>query len=90
MGAVDECFSEVKLAASFEMLGERAKNSFESALADPALESSMAGLIRRISTREILPRGSGAQHPKHTVHDVARIAKRATTSILNRRFFVGK
>ena len=41
----------------------------------------MAGLVRRIFARPILPAGSGAQNPEHAVEHSAGIAPRPTASI---------
>ena len=70
------------------MLGEGSKDLFESAVADPALESAMAGLVRRVAPRQILPRSACAKDPEHTVEDVSRIAEGPTTTVLEKRLFL--
>jgi hypothetical protein len=51
----------------------------------PSLEAPMAGLVRRESLRQVLPRRTGAQDPQHPVHHLARIALRSTA--LAQRWF---
>ncbi len=90
MGAVDKCFGQVELAASFEILGERMQHAFERAVADPVLKSAMAGLIRRISRRQVLPRCACAQDPEHSHQHVAGIAVRPSSDADLHRLLGGK
>jgi len=90
VGAVDECLGQVELAAFLQVLGERSQHFLERPLAHPALESPMACLIRRIATRQVLPRRASPEDPKHAVHDVARIAEGSATPIVDRGLFVGQ
>src|SRR5271157_4344393 len=41
----------------------------------------MTGLIRRVATRQIVPRSTGAQNPKHTVQHRSRILPRPAAPI---------
>ena len=88
MGPVDESFRQVQLSATTQVLGERSKDLFESAVADPTLKPTVAGLVRRVATRQVLPRRTRAKHPEHAVQDVTRIAVRPTTDTLADRLFL--
>ena len=90
MGAVDERFGEVQLAASLQIFGKRVQNTVDGPVAHPVLKSAVAGLIRRITGREVLPRSTGAKDPQHAVQDVARIAIRPTSNALLHRLLDGK
>ena len=87
MGPVDESFRQVQLSATTQVLGEGSKDLFEGAIADPALESTVAGLVRRVAPRKILPRSARAKDPEHTVEDVSGIAEGPTTPVLEKRLF---
>ena len=87
MGPVDESFRQVQLSATTQVLGERSKDLLESAVADPALEAAMAGLVWRVTPGQVLPRSPGAKDPENAIEDVSRIAKGPTTSILDERVF---
>jgi len=41
----------------------------------------MAGLVRRIALREILPGCTGAKHPQDSIQDLPPIARRPTLAI---------
>jgi hypothetical protein len=88
VGPVDESFRQVQLSATTQVLGEGSKDPFESAVADPALESTVAGLVRRVAPRQILPRSACAKDPEHTIEDVSRIAEGSTTPVLEKRLFL--
>jgi len=79
VGSVDECFRQIDLAAIAEVFRQPSKQPFEYTLAHPLLVPTVTRLIRRKSSRQIRPWGTGAQHPQHRVHDWARILKRATS-----------
>lgn len=65
-----------------EILRQRVENPLQRPVPAPLLEVAMAGLIRRITVRQVCPLGSGAQDPEHTVPDLAQILPRAATTIL--------
>jgi hypothetical protein len=88
VGPVDESFRQVQLSTTTQVLGEGSKDLFESTVADPALESTVAGLVRRVAPRQILPRSARAKDPEHTIEDVSRIAERPTTPVLEKRFLL--
>jgi hypothetical protein len=72
------------------VLGKRSKDLLESAVADPALKPTVARLVRRIATRQVLPRRTRAKHPQHAVEDVSRIAVRPAAYALVDRLFLGE
>jgi hypothetical protein len=57
---VDEGFGEVDSAAAPEIFREPLQQEFKPAGSLPQLEATMAGLIGRIATREIVPRRTSA------------------------------
>ena len=81
VGGVDERFGKTDLAAVAEVFGEPLQQPVESATALPLLKAAVAGLIRGIARRQIVPRRAGAQHPEHAVEDGACIRPRAPASI---------
>jgi hypothetical protein len=87
VGPVDESLCEVQLSATTQVLGEGSEDLFERSVADPALESTVAGLVRRVAPRQILPRSARAKDPEHTIEDVSRIAEWPTTPVLEKRLF---
>lgn len=88
MGPVDESLGEVQLSTTTQVLGERSKDLLESAVADPALKSTVAGLVRRVTPRQVLPRSTRAKDPQHTIEDVSGIAEGPTASVLEKRLFL--
>ena len=78
---VDEGFTEIDLAAVAEILGEPLQESIETAGSMPLLKPSVAGLVRRVATRQIVPRRPGAEDPEHTVEHRARIGPRPAASV---------
>jgi hypothetical protein len=64
-----------------EVGGERLEEPPERTVADPALKSPMARLIRRIPIRQVFPRRARAQNPEDAIQHVAWIAPRATPSV---------
>jgi hypothetical protein len=87
VGPVDESFRQVQLSATTQVLGERSKDLFESAVADPALKPTVAGLVRRVAPWQVRPRRPRAKNPEHAIKDVSRIAVGPTTSVLDERLF---
>jgi hypothetical protein len=64
-----------------QVAGEGLQHPAQRPVVDPALEAPMAGLIRRIPGRHILPGRARAEHPEDAVEYVAGIAPRAATAI---------
>jgi len=90
VGPVDESFCQVQLSATTQVLGERSKDLFESAVADPTLKPTVAGLVRRVAPWQVRPRRTRAKDPEHAIEDVSRIAVRPTTPVLVERLFLRK
>ena len=90
MGSVDESFCQVQLSATTQVLGERSKDLFESAVADPTLKPTVTGLVRRVAPWQVCPRRPSAKDPKDAIEDVSRIAVGPTASILDERLFFGE
>jgi hypothetical protein len=87
---VDECLRQVEFPPISQILGERSENFHEHPIADPFLESAVAGLIRRIFAGQRTPRRARPQHPEDAVEYVACINPRsslavATTDARNQR-----
>jgi hypothetical protein len=79
--SVDEGFLQIERATGQQVCGPGVQNPLQTAFSDPLLEAPMAGLVRRIFAGQILPAGSGAQNPEHTVEHGAGLAPRPTPSI---------
>jgi hypothetical protein len=77
MRAIDVGFAQIKLAAIAQVFGERTQDRFHHARLRPLLKSAVAGLIGRISGRQVGPRRPRAQDPQHAVEHGARINPRA-------------
>jgi hypothetical protein len=90
VGPVDESFRQVQLSSTTQVLGKGSKDLFESAVADPALKPTVAGLVRRVAPWQVPPRSTRAKDPENAIEDVPRIAIRTTTSILVERLFFGE
>lgn len=88
MGPVDESLREVQLSTTTQVLGEGSKDPFESAIPDPALKPTVAGLVRRVAPWQIRPRSPGAKYPEHAIEDVPGIAVGPTTSVLVKCLFL--
>ena len=88
MCAVDEGFAQVKLAAITKVFCDRVKGRLQDSALGPLLKSSVTGLIRRISRRQVGPRSAGAQDPEHAVQYGPRINPRATAAFSRRRKLV--
>ena len=69
------------MATLFQVTGERLQDLLKDALAHPALEPSVAGLVRRVPVRQISPLGARAQDPENPVEHLPTAAPRASTSI---------
>jgi hypothetical protein len=80
-GRVDEGFTEIDFAAVAEILREALQQAVEPSGALPELKAAVTGLIRRIATRQVVPRGARAEHPQHTVEHGARIGPRTPASV---------
>jgi hypothetical protein len=89
VGAIDECLCEIELPAIAKIFSQAAKDPFERLVFNPRLKSSMAGLIRRISARQVGPRGARSQDPQHAIDDGPCFLPRSTTSLGRTLQFVG-
>ena len=78
---IDEGFTQINLPAVAQVFGEPLQELVQTARPLPELEPSMAGLIRRIARREIVPWGAGAQDPEHAVQHGARIRPRPPATV---------
>lgn len=88
MCAVDEGFAQVKLAAIAKVFRDRVKGRLDDSAFGPLLKSSVTGLIRRISSRQVGPRSARTQDPEHPVQYGAWINPRATAAFSRRRKLV--
>jgi hypothetical protein len=90
VGTVDESLRQIQLSSTTQVLRESSKNLLDGAVANPTLKSAVAGLVRGISSRQILPGRSRPQHPKNSIEHVARIAVRPAPDALLDRLFLGE
>lgn len=81
MGAVDEGLGQIDLAAFTQVLCERLEDLPEDAVRDPLLHPAMTGLVRRVLTRQRLPRSSGPKNPEHPVENASRFDARTTLAV---------
>jgi len=89
MGAVDVRLGQIELAAIAKILGQAAQDALERLVFDPRLKSPMAGLIRRVPTRQVSPRSTGAKHPKHAIDDRPRFFPRPAAPLGGALQFLG-
>jgi hypothetical protein len=75
-GGVDEALLQVQATARQQIVGQRPEHSFQPTIARPLLEAPMAGLVRPVSLRQVLPGRSGPQNPEHPIQELSGIAKR--------------
>jgi hypothetical protein len=80
-GRVDEGLTKINFAAIAQIFRQALQEPIEPAAALPLLKSAMAGLIRRIASRQVVPGRAGPQHPQHAVEDGARIRPRTPAPI---------
>jgi hypothetical protein len=80
VGAVDEGFGQVDLAALLKVSGESGQDGVQNAPALPLLEAVVARLIRRVAAREIRPRRSRAKDPQDPVEYVPGIPPRSSAT----------
>lgn len=71
MGAIDIRLAKIELAAFLEIFGQAAQRTVQRAVLDPSLEAAMARLVRRVPSWHVGPRSARAQHPEHSIHNVA-------------------
>ena len=73
--------SRGELAEEARVFGEALQESIESPGALPLLKPPMARFVWRVATRQVVPRGAGAQDPEHPVEHRARISPRAPAPV---------
>src|SRR5689334_21501524 len=81
MGAIDEGLGQIDLAAVTQVLCERLEDLPEHTVRNPLLHPAMTGLVRRVLTRQRLPRSSGPKDPEHPVENASRFDSRTTLAI---------
>jgi hypothetical protein len=83
VGAVNERLGEVELAALDEVVGKCLQDALQNLILDPALESSKARRVRRISARHVRPRSPGPKDPEDAIEYVARVAPRSPPPVFS-------
>ena len=78
---VDEGFGQIDLAAASQLFGESLEQELKASGSLPQLKATMAGLMRRIAARQIVPRGARAQDPEDALEDRPRRRPGAPSSI---------
>src|SRR5216684_7034833 len=78
---VDEGFGRIDLAAVSQVFVESLEQELKASGSLPQLKATMAGLIRRIAARQIVPRSARAQDPEDAVEDRPRRRPGAPSSI---------
>ena len=64
-----------------QVVREGAQNMFKGAIRRPLLESTMAGLVGRIASRQVMPRRPGAENPQNTIEHRSVTTPRTTPAI---------
>jgi len=77
VGAVDECFRQVDLAALAKVARESGEDAVKDTLALPLLEAVVTRLIGRVAAWKIRPRRARTQHPEDRVEHISRVPPRA-------------
>ena len=65
----------------FEIGRQRFEHPLQRAIAHPALEAAVAGLVRWVAVWQAGPLGTGAQNPKDAVQHFTTAAPRASPSL---------
>jgi hypothetical protein len=73
MGAINEGLGQIDLAAITQVSSERFEDPPEHAVLYPLLHAAVARLVRRVLTRQRLPRRAGPQDPEHAVEHATGI-----------------
>lgn len=87
MGAIDEGFSQINLAAVSQIFGKRFHELPEHARFDPLLHPAVNRLIRRVLARKRFPRSSGPKDPEHPVEYAASFNARTAFAVLTKFWF---
>ena len=69
------------MAALAAVLRQSIECAIEHPRSDPRLVATMAGLVRGIAPRQILPGGAGLEDPEDPVQHIARVAPGAPAPI---------
>ncbi len=76
-GSVEEAGIEFDASSCLHVESKRFKDVVEDAASHPVLKATMAGLVRRIVLRQILPMRTGLEHPQDAFEDAAIVLTRA-------------
>ena len=69
------------MAAVAAVLRQGGEDSVEHPGSDPRLIAAMAGLVRGIAPRQVLPGGAGLEDPEDPVQHIARVPPGPSTTI---------
>jgi hypothetical protein len=83
--SVDERSPQIEIAFVVERLCEDFEGAPQHAGADPQLKSTMAGLVRRITVRQVGPRGAGPQDPEDAIEHRTVLFPRAPSAVFSSR-----
>ena len=67
--------------AGRQVLRQAREQVAEDAVLPPLLEPPMAGLVRQVAIRQVMPRRAGALDPQHPVEHRTRVAPRAAAAV---------
>ena len=81
MGAIDERFGQVELAALDEVVGECLQYLLQHPVIHPTLEAPKTRRVRWISVRHVGPRRAGPQDPQNSVEHIAWISPWSPASV---------
>ncbi len=86
-GAIDETLGQIQPAPIADVDDQCFQDALHHPRANPLLEATVTGLIRRVSSGQIAPRSSGAQHPENPIQDFPGIPPWPTAPIGSARRF---
>jgi hypothetical protein len=79
--AIDEAFGEVEAAAEADIFRQGKQHPVEHPRPPPRLVAAVAGLIRRVALREIMPGRTGLENPEDAVQDIPWVAPRPSPPV---------
>src|SRR5262249_48730726 len=78
---IDERFLQIQIAFVVECLSEDFEDAPQHARATPWPKPPVAGLIRRITVRQVSPRGPGPQDPQDAIEHRTVLPPRASSTV---------
>ena len=80
-GGVNERLLQSEFSARQQVFAQRPQDAVQHAGLLPLLKAPMAGLVRTVSRRKVVPRRAGPQNPQHPIQHAASIAPAAPAPV---------